>query len=92
MKFRWVVLIALIAFGAGLFGGGLMGTAGGAAGGGLAGICYTTQVAVREGLLTEDARQKLFRVLSANEGKTADAPQFAGDLDAACKNLAKAPN
>ena len=87
MKTGWVVLIALLAFLAGLFGGGVLGTAGGAVGGGLAGVCYTAQAAVREGLLSEGQRQQLLQALAARHGDALKAMQISGDIDTACRDL-----
>jgi uncharacterized oligopeptide transporter (OPT) family protein len=87
MKTVWVLLIAVLAFVAGLIGGSLLGTAGGALGGALAGVCYTARIAVSEGLINDEQRQRLLQGLATKYSDAAQALQVSGDLNTACKDL-----
>lgn len=87
MKIRWVVVLVVLAACAGVVGGAMFGGAAGAAGGGLAGICYTSQIAVDEGMLTTKQRADLLKAVVTKHAARAQKMDATGDLETACKDL-----
>jgi phosphoribosylformylglycinamidine (FGAM) synthase-like amidotransferase family enzyme len=92
MKTGWVVLIALVSLLLGFAAGAALGGTTGAVGGGLAGICYTTQIAVKEGLISEQQSAALLQAIGTKYAATASRLEVKGDLQAVCRDiLAKNP-
>jgi hypothetical protein len=87
MKTGWVILIAVLSLALGFFAGGFLGTAGGTIGGSLAGVCYTTQVAVKERLLTEEQSTSLLNTMGSKYADSSKKLAVTGDLPQVCKDL-----
>jgi hypothetical protein len=87
MKTGWVIVIALLTLVLGFIGGAMVGSAGGVLGGGLAGVCYTADVAVKEGLLTEEQKASLLQSLMSKHPELANKLEVKGDLSTLCKDL-----
>lgn len=87
MKLGWVVVSVLLALAAGVVGGAVFGGTAGAAGGGLAGVCYTAQIAVDEGMLTAQQHDSLLDAVVAKHAARAQRIDVGGDLRSACKDL-----
>lgn len=87
MRTGWVIVIALIALFVGFGAGGILGGATGAVGGGLAGVCFTADIAVKEGLLDDAQRNTLLQAINAKHPETANTLQATGDLVGVCKDV-----
>jgi hypothetical protein len=87
MKTGWVILIAVGTLIVGFLVGAVAGSAGGAVGGGLAAVCYTTQIAVREGMLTADQKDALLQAIESRHADVAGKLHFKGNLPSLCSDL-----
>ncbi len=89
MKTGWVILIAVAALIVGGFGGMVMGGVGGAAGGSIVGVCYTTRVAMQQGMLTADQSDALLQAIAAKGANGGSKLGSAADLKTACSKMSQ---
>jgi len=87
MKTGWVALIAIGCLIVGGFLGMVIGGLGAAAGGTLVGVCYTSDVAVKEGLLSGEQSAALLKAVAARSATNGTRLNAAGDLQQACHRL-----
>ena len=87
MKTGWVILIAVVTLILGFFVGVFVGSAGGAVGGGLAGVCYTSEIAVKEGMLSAEQKDALLNVIESKHADVAGKLRFKGNLPSLCTDL-----
>jgi hypothetical protein len=87
MKTGWVILIAVATLLLGFLAGAFAGSAGGAVGGGLAGVCYTAQIAVKDGMITADQKDTLLQSIASKHADVAGKLHFKGDLPSLCTDL-----
>jgi len=87
MKTGWVALIAIGCLIVGGFLGMVIGGVSAAAGGTLVGVCYTSDVAVKEGLLSGEQSAALLKAVAARSATSGTHLNAAGDLQQACHRL-----
>jgi hypothetical protein len=87
MKTGWVIVIAIACLLLGGFGGMLIGGVGGVAGGTMVGVCYTTRVAVKEGLLTGEQSSQLLNLIGTKYAAGSRQLNIIGNLEQACRQM-----